>query len=71
MGYHDAIREKLLSLSDRDEFQRIIIRASGDDNYPGIDSSANMRDMFIHNLANKHDMNLDMRKAERCVVYVN
>jgi hypothetical protein len=71
MGYHDAIHEKLLSLSDRDEFQRIIIRASGDDNYPGIDSSAHMRDMFIHKLANKNDMKLDMRKGERCVVYAN
>ena len=71
MGYHDAIHEKLLSLSDRDEFQRIIIRASGDDNYPGIDSSAHMRDIFIQKLANKNKMNVDMRKGERCVVYVN
>ena len=71
MGYHDAIREKLLSLSDRDEFQRIIIRASGDDNYPGIDSSAHMRDIFIHKFANKNNMKLDMRKGERCVVYAN
>jgi hypothetical protein len=71
MGYHDAIHEKLLSLSDRDEFQRIIIRASGDDNYPGIDSSAHMRDIFIHKLANKNNMKLDMRKGERCVVYAN
>ena len=71
MGYHDAIHEKLFSLSDRNDFQRIIIRASGDDNYPGIDSSAHMRDMFIHKLANKNDMKLDMRRGERCVVYAN
>ncbi|MBC8197757.1 MAG: CotH kinase family protein [Candidatus Marinimicrobia bacterium] len=71
MGYHDAIREKLLSLSDRDKFQRIIIRASGDDNYPGIDSSAHMRDIFIQKLANKNNLNVDMRKGERCVVYAN
>ena len=71
MGYHDAIHEKLLSLSDREAFQRIIIRASGDDNYPGIDSSAHMRDVFIHKLANKNNLNLDMRRGERAVVYVN
>ena len=71
MGYHDAINEKLLSLSDRESFQRIIIRASGDDNYPGIDSSAHMRDVFIQKLANKNNLNLDMRRGERCVVYVN
>ena len=71
MGYHDAIHEKLLSLTDRDEFQRIIIRASGDDNYPGIDSSAHMRDIFIQKLANKNKLNVDMRRGERCVVYAN
>ncbi len=71
MGYHDAIHEKLISTSERDEFQRIIIRASGDDNYPGIDSSAHMRDVFIQKLADKHKLNVDMRRGERCVVYAN
>jgi len=71
MGYHDAIHEKLLDLSDRDDFQRIIIRASGDDNYPGIDSSAHTRDILIQKVANKHDLNLDMRRGERVAVYAN
>ncbi len=71
MGYHDAINEKLLSLSEREGFQRIIIRASGDDNYPGIDSSAHTRDVFIQKLANKNKLNVDMRRGERCVVYAN
>ena len=71
MGYHDAIHEKLLDLSDRDEFQRIIIRASGDDNYPGIDSSAHTRDIFIQKVANKNNLNVDMRRGERVAVYAN
>jgi hypothetical protein len=71
MGYHSAIKKKLLTLSDRKEFQRIIIRASGDDNYPGIDSSAHMRDVFIQKFANKNHLKLDMRRGERCVSYVN
>ncbi len=71
MGYHVAIEEKLMTLSDRESYQRIIIRASGDDNYPGIDSSAHIRDVFIQKLANKNNMNLDMRRGERCVVYVD
>ena len=70
-GYDYALQEKLFSLSDRDEFQRIILRAAGDDNYPGIDSSAHLRDMFIQKLACKTGMNLDVRKAERCIMYVN
>ncbi len=71
MGYHDAINEKLMTLSERNGFQRIIIRASGDDNYPGIDSSAHTRDIFIQKLANKNNLNVDMRRGERCVVYAN
>jgi len=71
MGYSDAIHEKLLPYTDRDDYQRIIIRASGDDNYPGIDSSAHMRDMFIQTVAAKNNLNVDLRRAERCVVYVN
>ena len=71
MGYHDALNEKLLEYSERESFQRIIIRASGDDNYPGIDSSAHTRDIFIQKLANKNNLNVDMRRGERCVVYAN
>jgi len=71
MGYHDALNEKLLEYSERESFQRIIIRASGDDNYPGIDSSAHMRDIFIHKLANKNNLKVDMRRGERCAVYAN
>ena len=71
MGYNYALQEKLFTLSDRDEFQRIIIRASGDDNYPGIDTSAHMRDIWVQNLAQKSGMNLDVRKGSRCVMYAN
>ncbi len=70
-GYNYAIQDKLFSLSERDEFQRIILRAAGDDNYPGIDTSAHMRDMFIQKTANAIDLNLDVRKGERCIMYVN
>jgi len=70
-GYNYTIQEKLFSLSEREEFQRIILRAAGDDNYPGIDTSAHMRDMFIQKLANKMDLSLDVRKAERFVLYAN
>jgi hypothetical protein len=71
MGYNNALHEKLFTLSEREEFQRIIIRAEGDDNYPGIDSSAHMRDVLIQNLAQKSGMNLDVRKGSKAVVYAN
>nr|NQU91378.1 CotH kinase family protein [Bacteroidota bacterium] len=70
-GYNYAIREKLIPLTDRDEFQRIILRAAGDDNYPGIDTSAHLRDFFVQNVAEKNSMNLDVRKGEKGILYCN
>ncbi len=70
-GYNYAIREELIPLTDRDEFQRIILRAAGDDNYPGIDTSALLRDFFVQNTAEKAGMHLDVRKGEKGVLYVN
>lgn len=70
-GYNYAIREKLIPFTDRDEFQRIILRAAGDDNYPGIDTSAHLRDYFVQNTADKGGMHLDVRKGQKGVIYVN
>jgi hypothetical protein len=71
MGYNYAIREKMIPITERDEFQRIIIRACGDDNYPGKDTAAHMRDIWSQNLAEVSGMHLDVRKGARCVVYAN
>jgi hypothetical protein len=70
-GYNYALQQKIFALSDRDEFQRIIIRAAGDDNYPGIDTSAHLRDDFVQTLSQKSGQRLDWRKSERIVVYAN
>jgi hypothetical protein len=71
-GYNYAIRENLIPYyTDRDEFQRIILRAAGDDNYPGIDTSALLRDYFIQDLATKSRMKLDCRKGEKGILYAN
>ncbi len=70
-GINYAIRDTLIPLTDRKNFQRIILRAAGDDNYPGIDSSALLRDFFIQNTSQKGGLNLDVRKGEKAVMYVN
>jgi len=70
-GYDFALHGQLMSRSDRDEFQRLIFRAEGDDNYPGIDTSAHLRDFLIQNLAHKSHLNLDVRQGEKFVLYVN
>jgi hypothetical protein len=75
-GYTDVIEAKIFSGSPRDEFQRIILRASGDDNYPAANRSTNegcahMRDDYVQALASLADLHLDTRRTERCIVYLN
>lgn len=76
MGYNQSVKEKLFEYSTRDEFQRVILRAAGDDNYPADHRPANMgsahvRDAYVHMLAKKGGMNLDVRNAEKIIVYLN
>lgn len=75
-GYTDAIREQVFIDSPRDSYQRLILRAAGDDNYPADFNSANagsahLRDAYIHTLAIRGGMNLDVRRATKVVVYIN
>jgi len=70
-GYSFALLEKFFSTSDREEFQRVILRAAGDDNYPGIDTSAHMRDDFVETLSEKSGQLLDWRRSERVAMYAN
>ncbi len=70
-GYNYALQEDLFKYTDRNEYQKIILRASGDDNYPGIDSSAHIRDDFVQTISVKSGMSLDERKSSRCVMFAN
>ncbi len=76
MGYSKAIFDKLFSYSDRNEHQRLMFRASGDDNYPATDApehdgSAHIRDEYVHTLALEGGMKLDVRAVERAIVFLN
>jgi hypothetical protein len=70
-GYNFALLEKLFSDTDRDEYQKVILRACGDDNYPGIDSSAQVRDDFVQTVSVKAGMSLDERKSARFIMFAN
>lgn len=76
MGYSKAIDAPLFNISERDEYQKIMFRNSGDDNYPAIDDfahqgSTHIRDEYVQNLAHYGDMKLDIRHVERVVVFLN
>ena len=76
MGYSKALQEKVFTTSDRDEYQRFMLRASGDDNYPAINDldhrgATHMRDEYVHELARKGNLKLDIRTIERTIVFLN
>ena len=79
MGYYSAIEAELFSYSDRDEYQRFMFRASGDDNYPATNDpsdvnhqgSCHIRDEFVHELTQKGKMSLDQRAVERSILFLN
>jgi len=76
MGYSKELKEKVFALTDRDKFQRLILRAAGDDNYPANHApdnkgSAHLRDAFFQNLCKQGGMKLDTRTAAKCIVYIN
>lgn len=76
MGYNNALEEKIFEMSDRDEFQRLILRAAGDDNYPGNflpshEGCAHLRDAYVHNLAKRGGLHLDLRLSEKAIVYID
>jgi len=76
MGYNNALNEKLFSYSERDEYQRFMMRCSGDDNYPANgdedhEGSAHVRDEYVHELALRGGLKLDTRAVERTLVFLN
>jgi hypothetical protein len=76
MGYNKYIREKLFATTPRDEFQNVILRAAGDDNYPADHHDANagsahIRDAYVQGLADIGCLHLDTRRFAKCIVYIN
>ncbi|MEO6132162.1 MAG: CotH kinase family protein, partial [Saprospiraceae bacterium] len=76
MGYSKAIKQKLFDYSDRDEYQRVIFRAAGDDNYPATPApehigSCHLRDDYAQTLAKLGGLQLDERTSDRCIVFLN
>ncbi len=60
----------MFNTTNRDKFQRLIIKAAANDNY-NYEDGAHIRDAYIHTLSQLADLNLDERSYEPCVMYVN
>ena len=75
MGYDYTIHHQLFPQTPRDKFQRITLRAAGDDNFsdPGTMNAgaAHVRDAYVHMLAKNSGMSLDVRRAVKTIVFLN
>ncbi len=69
-GVDDAIDEKLFPNKDRDEFQRIMLKAAANDNYP-FEDGAHIRDAYVHTLSQLAELEMDERTYEPCILYLN
>ncbi len=72
-GSANNIEYPLIPSTPRDEYDVIIIRALGSDNYPGQGwrPSTHVRDPFLQSLADDNDMHLDVRRHSPVVVFIN
>ncbi len=56
----------------RDTFDRIILKAAGSDNYAGgPNNSTHLRDVFAHTLAEKYNLDMDLRRWKPVLLFVN
>ena len=72
-GYNYALQDKIFYTKDRDKFQRVIVKAAANDNYPFSygGSGAHIRDAYIQHLSQIGDLRMDERSTSSCIVYLN
>ncbi|MEA3444135.1 MAG: CotH kinase family protein [Bacteroidota bacterium] len=70
-GFSHAIEHQIFRDSDRDEYQRLILKAAANDNYPFQNGGAHIRDAYVHSFSLLANLELDERTYEPCIVYLN
>lgn len=72
-GYNHAIQHEIFRTKDRDKYQRLIVKAAANDNYPFSygGSGAHIRDAYVQSLSQVADLRMDERSHESCILYLN
>ncbi len=74
MGYNDEIHHPIFRTKDRPSYQRLIIKAAANDNYPFSippGGGAHIIDAYVHSISQVADLRMDERSHESCVLYAN
>src|SRR5690554_2394415 len=70
-GYGNEINHPIFRDKNRDGYQRLILKAGANDNYPFETGGAHIRDPFVQSLSQVAGLRLDERTYEPCVLYAN
>lgn len=85
-GYNYAMQHRFFGTSTRTDFQRLIFKAAANDNYPfecpaagnpyawgdpTLYDAAHIRDSYVHTVAQKAGMHVDVRSWAPMIMYVN
>ena len=72
LGYNNALQYQIFARTPRDKYQRIILKAAANDNYPfSTSGAAHIRDAYVMTLSQDGHLALDERTYEPCVLYAN
>ena len=69
-GYNDAIHHRIFRGKSRDSFQRLMVKAGANDNYP-FENGGHVRDFYVQSLSQMAGLDMDERTGEFCIVYAN
>lgn len=69
-GYNDDINGQLFPTKSRTSFERLIIKAAANDNYP-FETGAHIRDSYIHHMSQLGKLKMDERSWAPCILYMN
>ncbi|MCW5907599.1 MAG: CotH kinase family protein [Chitinophagales bacterium] len=75
-GYANKIDYPIFPTTTRQEYDVVIIKAAGSDNFPDGGSNppnrcAHTRDAYVQTLAEKFNLNVDVRRLKNAITYVN
>ncbi len=69
-GYNHEIEHKIFNGTDRQDFQKLILKAGANDNYP-FSGGAHIRDSYLHSLSQVAGMEMDERTHQSCILFAN
>lgn len=73
-GQGDNIECQLFYTSPRNKFKWLILKAAASDNFPGnagTHPAAHIRDAYVQTLAEKMQLNVDVRRCDHALLFIN